>query len=156
MANEFNVLMANDTWELVPYNSAQNLVGSKWVYRIKYKSNGSIELYKAQLVAASNRSQAGIDFHETFSLVVRPTTIRLVLSIALSKRWPIRQLDVKNAFLHDILTEQVYMHQPPGFTDSRFPHHVCHRLSMVLSKPLVLGFTDLVVFFLATGFIVVR
>ena len=125
MANEFNVLMANDTWELVPYNSAQNFVASKWVYRIKYKSDGSIKRYKARLVATSNHQQAGIDFHETFSPVVRPATIHLVLSIALSNRWLIRQLDVKNVFLHGILTEQVYMRQPLGFTDSHFPNHLC-------------------------------
>ena len=70
--------MDNNTWELVPYDFAHNLVASKWVYRIKYKSNGSIEQYKACLVVASNHLQVAIDIHETFSPTVRHNIIRLV------------------------------------------------------------------------------
>ncbi|GKB87390.1 ribonuclease H-like domain-containing protein [Tanacetum coccineum] len=67
--------------------------------------------------------QLGVDFDETFSPVVKPATIRTVLSLAVSRKWPIHQLDVKNAFLNDDLSETVYMHQPPGFVDARFPNH---------------------------------
>ncbi|GJU10596.1 ribonuclease H-like domain-containing protein [Tanacetum coccineum] len=67
----------------------------------------------------------GVDFDETFSPVVKPATIRTVLSLAVSRQWPIHQLDVKNAFLSGDLSETVYMHQPPGFVDNRYPHHVC-------------------------------
>ncbi|GJV36214.1 ribonuclease H-like domain-containing protein [Tanacetum coccineum] len=73
---------------------------------------------KARLVANGPRSQQGIDCDETFSLVVKPATIRTILSLAVSRQWLIHQLDVKNAFLHGHLKETVYMHQPPGFTDS--------------------------------------
>ncbi|GKF64655.1 ribonuclease H-like domain-containing protein [Tanacetum coccineum] len=69
--------------------------------------------------------QHGVDFDETFSPVVKPSTIRTVLSLAVSRQWPIHQLDVKNAFLNGDLSETVYMHQPPGFVDSRYPNHVC-------------------------------
>ena len=67
----------------------------------------------------------GIDFHETFSMVVKPATIRSVLSLAISHSWPIHQLDVKDAFLHYLLTETVYCSQPAGFEDSTYPDFVC-------------------------------
>ncbi|GKB29827.1 ribonuclease H-like domain-containing protein [Tanacetum coccineum] len=71
----------------------------------------------------------GKDNNDTFSLVVKPATIRTVLSLALAQNWHVHQLDVKNAFLNGDLIETVYMYQPPGFVDSRFPYHVCrlHR-----------------------------
>nr|GFC97683.1 ribonuclease H-like domain-containing protein [Tanacetum cinerariifolium] len=81
--------------------------------------------YKARLVANGSSQQLGIDCDETFSPVVKPATIRTVLSLAVSRKWPIHQLDVKNAFLIGDLFETVYMHQPPGFVDLRYPYHVC-------------------------------
>uniref|UniRef100_A0A2N9FN63 Reverse transcriptase Ty1/copia-type domain-containing protein n=1 Tax=Fagus sylvatica TaxID=28930 RepID=A0A2N9FN63_FAGSY len=102
-----------------------NIVGSRWVFKTKLKSDGSIERFKARLVAKGYNQLEGLDFHETFSPVVKSTTIRLVLSLATTKGWPLRQLDVKNAFLHGHLKEVVYMEQPPGFSDSSCPTHVC-------------------------------
>ncbi|KAL8105399.1 hypothetical protein AgCh_029267 [Apium graveolens] len=125
MGEEFAALQKNDTWSLVLPNPQQNIVGSKWVYKIKRKANGDIERYKARLVAKGFHQQAGLDYDETFSPVVKPTTIRTVLSLAVSRCWTIRQLDVKNAFLHDFLFEDVYMTQPPGFIDPDRPYHVC-------------------------------
>ncbi|KAL4565106.1 hypothetical protein LXL04_029190 [Taraxacum kok-saghyz] len=104
MDNEFNALMRNDTWELVPH--------------------GTTEKYKARLLAKGFLQQYGKDYFETFSPVAKPVTIRLVLSIALTKNWPLRQLDVNNAFLHGTLHEEVYMTQSPGFTHPQFPNHV--------------------------------
>ncbi|GJT55534.1 ribonuclease H-like domain-containing protein [Tanacetum coccineum] len=72
------------------------------------------------------QQRLGVDFDETFSPVVKPATIRTVLSLVVSRKWPIHQLDVKNAFLNGDLSETVYMHQLPGFIDARFPNHVCH------------------------------
>nr|GEW05833.1 ribonuclease H-like domain-containing protein [Tanacetum cinerariifolium] len=83
-------------------------------------------MYKACLVANGRSQQQGIDCDETFSLVVKPATIRIVLSLAVTRNWPIHQLDVKNAFLHGQLSETIYMHQPPGFVDSTHPDYVCH------------------------------
>ncbi|GKG36080.1 ribonuclease H-like domain-containing protein, partial [Tanacetum coccineum] len=81
--------------------------------------------YKARLVANGSSQQLGVDFDETLSPIVKPATIRRVLSLAVSRKWPIHQLDVNNAFLNRDLSETVYMHQSPGFVDARFPNHVC-------------------------------
>ncbi|PRQ16261.1 putative RNA-directed DNA polymerase [Rosa chinensis] len=125
MTEEINALLKNNTWTLVPPSSSQNTVGCKWVFRVKRKSDGSIERYKARLVAKGFHQQQGIDYGETYSPVIKPATIRTVLSIAVSRGWSLRQLDVKNAFLHGVLTEDVYMVQPPGFVDQSRPSHVC-------------------------------
>jgi hypothetical protein len=66
-----------------------------------------------------------IDYEDTFSHVVKPATIRLVLSIAVSRGWSLRQLDVHNPFLHSVLEEEVYMRQPLGYEDNKVPHHLC-------------------------------
>ena len=125
MWDEFIALIDNNTWELVPKPSNVNVIRSMWIFRHKYKSDGSFERYKARLVGNGNTQQQGVDCDETFSPVVKPATIRAVLSIALSKSWSIHQMDVKNAFLHGQLQETVYMHQPLGFRDKNYPDHVC-------------------------------
>jgi histone deacetylase 1/2 len=101
-----------------------NVVGSRWVHRIKHRVDGSIKRYKACLVARGFTQQEGIDYSETFSLVIKQATIRLVFSIAVSRNWKIHQLDIHNAFLNGVLTEEVYMKQPPGFVDPTLPSHV--------------------------------
>ena len=125
MADEFNALLKNQTWTLVPPSSHQNTVGCKWVFKVKRLADGTIERHKARLVAKGFHQQHGLDYDETFSPVVKPTTIRTVLSLAVSSGWSLRQLDVKNAFLHGFLKETVFMTQPPGFVDPQHPHHVC-------------------------------
>lgn len=116
---------------MVPFSPDFNVVGCKWVYKIKRRADGSLEQYKAQLVAKGFHQEEGVDYFETFSPVVRPTTIRLVLTLALSYGWPLQQLDVHNAFLNGTLQETVYMAQPPGFEDPSKPAHVC-RLSKAI------------------------
>lgn len=92
MSEEFNALIRNGTWELVAPLPSQNLVGCKWVFRIKRKPNGSIDRYKARLVAKGFHQRPGIDYTETFSPVIKPTTIRVVLCLAITQGWPLRQL----------------------------------------------------------------
>jgi hypothetical protein len=119
--SKFSALERNKTWHLVPPSLGRNLIDCKWVYKIKHKANGSIDRYKARLVAKGFKKRYGIDYDDTFSPVVKFTTIRLVLSLAVSHGWSLRQLDVQNAFLHGVLEEDVYMKQPPGFEDPSKP-----------------------------------
>jgi len=102
-----------------------NIVECKWVFRIKRKANGSIEHYKARLVAKGFHQQPGIDFSEIYSPVIKPITIRTMLSLAISAGWPIHQVDVSNTFLHGSLQETVYMEQPPRFQHPSHPTAVC-------------------------------
>jgi hypothetical protein len=125
MREEFDALLLNDTWRLIPSPPGANIVSSKWVYRHKYNSDGTLARYKARWVVRGFSQEHGIDYDETFSPVVKPSTIRLVLSIAVSSHWPVHQMDVKNAFLHGTLNELVYCQQPKGFEDSALPDHVC-------------------------------
>jgi hypothetical protein len=92
----------------------------------KFHSDGTLAHRKARWVVRGYSQRPGIDYDETFSPVAKHATIRLVLQIALSCSWPIRQLDVKNAFLHGNLEEVVYSQQPPGFIDPTHPDHVCY------------------------------
>jgi len=96
-----------------------------WLFKHKYRANGDLERYKAQLVVNGKSQQVGVDCNETFSPVVKPATIRVVLSLAISNYWSIHQLDVKNAFLNGHISETIYMHQPLGFRDKEKPDHVC-------------------------------
>lgn len=109
----------------MPRPSDVNVIRSMWICAHKENSDGSFEKHKACLVGDGKNQQVGMDCGETFSPVVKSETIRIVLSLALSKDWPIHQLDVKNAFLHGELKEIVYMHQPLGFRDPDRPNHVC-------------------------------
>jgi hypothetical protein len=125
MIEEIKALHGNHTWSLVPLHPSMNVVGSRWVYKIKRHADGRIDRYKARLVARGFTQQEGIDYLETFSPVVKPTTVRLVITIAVTHGWKIHQLDVHNAFLNGILQEEVYMAQPPGFVDPTLPSYVC-------------------------------
>ncbi|GKD96331.1 ribonuclease H-like domain-containing protein, partial [Tanacetum coccineum] len=123
MYDEYNVLVKNDTWLLVPRPAGVNMICSMWLFKHKFHTDETLSCYKARLVANGSSQQLGVDFDETFSLVVKPATVRMVLSLAVSRKWPIHQLDVKNDFLNGDLSETVYMHQLLGFVDNQYPHH---------------------------------
>jgi histone deacetylase 1/2 len=125
MQDEYNALLDNKTWTPVPSSKNKNLIECKWVYCIKRRIDGTIDRYKARLVAKGFKKRYGIDYEDNFSPDVKIATIRIVLSISVSRGWSLRQLDVKNAFLHGVMKKEVYMKQPPGFENPNAPHHVC-------------------------------
>ncbi|KAK6131582.1 hypothetical protein DH2020_034596 [Rehmannia glutinosa] len=102
-----------------------NIISNKWVFRVKYNANGDVDKFKARLVARGFEQTAGVDFHETFSPVIKPCTIRLIFTLVVTNQWSIQQIDVNNAFLNGDLKETVYMSQPEGFADSLHPTYVC-------------------------------
>jgi hypothetical protein len=107
---EFSALMRNKTWHLVPPAPDRNLIDCKWVYKLKRKADESIDHHKARLVAKGFKQRYDIDYDDTFSLVVKFATVRLILSLAVSQGWSLCQLDVQNAFLHGVLEEDVCRH----------------------------------------------
>ncbi|GJV21382.1 ribonuclease H-like domain-containing protein [Tanacetum coccineum] len=130
-------------------NPSLSLLDPQWQdvvydeYNALIKNDGSLSRYKARLVANENSQQLAIDCDETFSLVVKPDTIRIILSIALTRHWHIHQLDVKNIFLNGDLLETVYMHQPSGFADPRSGTDTTFLLIYVDDIVLTTSFTAL-------------
>jgi hypothetical protein len=124
MNSEFHALLKNRIWHLVPPGQAQNIIDCKWVYKLKAKADGSIDRYKARLVSKGFKQRYGLNYEETFSPVVKSITIHLVLSFTVLQGWELRQLDMQNAFLHDVLKEEVYMRQPPGYEDASKPGYL--------------------------------
>ena len=124
MQEEFQALEANKTLSLVPSFPGYNVVGNKFVFKLKYHPDDTVYRYKAQLVAEGFHHNPSVDFSETCP-VVKPITIRVMLSLVVRNSWDIQQLDVNNAFLNGVLHETVYMSQLEGFTDPLRPSHVC-------------------------------
>jgi len=109
---------------LFPKQPPFNIIGNKWVFRLKQNLDGFIARYKARLVVRGFHQHLGIDYTETFSPVIKSRTIKLILCIALSNGWPLCQTDVNNAFLHGIISKDIYMSKPPGFVNSHFLDYV--------------------------------
>ncbi|XP_068497934.1 uncharacterized protein [Phaseolus vulgaris] len=107
MADELATLSTNNTWTLVPLPSGKKSVGCRWVYKVKHKLDDTIDCYKERLVAKGYTQLEGLDFLDTFAHVAKQTTLRLLLALAASNNWDLKQLDVNNAFLHGALLEEV-------------------------------------------------
>ena len=124
MKEELDALTKNHTWDLVTLPPGQFVVGCKWIYKIKTRSDGSIERYKARLIAKGFTQEYGIDYEETFAPVARISSVRALLAVAATRKWDLFQMDVKNAFLNGELSEEVYMQPPPGLSVDL--NKVCH------------------------------
>jgi hypothetical protein len=112
MQDEMNSLLKNHTWDLVPRPQGKNIVKCRWVYKTKFTSEGVVEHHKACLVVKGFSQQEGIDYIETFSPVAKMNYVRLILSLVLALAGKIHQMDVKSAFLHGDLSEEIFMEQP--------------------------------------------
>lgn len=112
---EVDALEENQTWTLEDLPPRKRAIGNMWVYKIKYNSDGTIERYKARLVALGNKQIEGEEYGETFAPVAKMGAVRLFLRVAAGNDWPVYQQDVHKAFLHGDFDEEVYMKSPPGF-----------------------------------------
>lgn len=126
MSEEMEAQIRNGTMTLVPRQPDMHILGSRWIHTVKMKADGSVDKLKSRWVAKGYEQEEGVDFIETYSHVVRTSTIRIVLNVSVAKNWKVRQFDVKNAFLHGELLEDVFVEQAPGFVDATKPNHVCH------------------------------
>ena len=124
MQAELQALEENHSWDIVPCPPTVKPIGSKWVFSVKLRSDGSLDRYKARLVTLGNKQEYGVDYEETFAPVAKMTTVQTILGIAASQSWRLHQMDVKNVFLHGDLQEEIYMKLPSGMTTSS-PHDVC-------------------------------
>ncbi|KAK8962854.1 hypothetical protein KSP40_PGU018853 [Platanthera guangdongensis] len=139
MEEEMSALWSNQTWSVVPLPPSQKPVGCKWVFVIKHAVDETIDRLKARLVARGFTQHEGLDYEETFSPVAKLNSVRVLISVAVHRRWPLFQLDINNAFLNGDLQETVYMQQPPGF-ETTGESQVCH-----LKKAIYVYVDDIII-----------
>jgi hypothetical protein len=130
MQEELNNFMMNEVWHLVPRPN-QNVAGTKWVFRNKQDEHGVVTRNKVQLVAKGYSQVEGLDFDETYVLVARLESIRILLAYATYHGFKLYQMDMKSAFLNGPIKEEVYVEQPPSFEDSEYPTHVYKILKVL-------------------------
>jgi len=124
MQEELNQFQRNDVWDLVPKPQKKNIIGTKLVFKNKMNEQGEVVRNKARLVTQGYSQQEGIDYTETFAPVARLEAIRLLLSYAVNHGIILYQMDVKSAFLNGVISDEVFVKQPPGFEDLKHPDHV--------------------------------
>ena len=124
MKEELDVLTKNHTQDLVTLPPRQSVVGCKWIYKIKTRSDGSTEHYKAHLIAKGFTHEDGIDYDETFTPVAHISSVCALLAVTAASKQDLFQMDIKNVFLNGDLSEEVYMQPPPSFSVES--NKVCH------------------------------
>nr|GEZ00526.1 retrotransposon-related protein [Tanacetum cinerariifolium] len=132
--SEIDSILQNNTWELVDLPRGCKPLGYKWIFKKKMKADGTIDKYKARLVIKVFRQREGLDYFDTYSPVMRITSIRMILSIAALRNLEVYQMDVKTAFLNGDLEEDIYMNQPEGFIAPRQEGKVCRIVKSLLSR----------------------
>ena len=130
MVKEIEALELNNTWSIVDLPPGRKPISCKWVYKVKYHSDGSIERYKARLVIRGDKQVEGFDYTETFAPVAKMASVRCFLTIAAARGWELHRMDVHNAFLHGDLDEEVYMTLPPGFKTTNSTKVCCLQKSL--------------------------
>jgi hypothetical protein len=125
MLEEYNSILSNDVWEVVPQPQGKSVVTSTWIYKIKFSTDGSIEKCKAKFVAIGFSEKEGINYDKTFALIVRYNSIRVIISLASILGWKLHQMDVKTCFLNGEIEEEVYIKEPEGFELNGRESHVC-------------------------------
>jgi hypothetical protein len=131
MTEEYQSIMKNEVWEIVPRLKNKYVVSSRWLFKIKHVADGSIKKYKARFIAPGFSQKEGIDYEETFSPVARYTSIRTIIALAAKMKWKLHQMDVKTTFLNGVIEEEVYIEKPQGFEVEDMRSHVC-RLKKAL------------------------
>jgi len=125
MNTEMEALEKNKTWELVALQDAKKSVGCKWLFSVKYKVDGTFERYKARLVPKGFTQTYGIDYSENFGPMAKMNTFQVILSLATNYEWELQQFDMKVAFLHGDLEEEIYMEIPSGYGKKVADNFVC-------------------------------
>jgi len=125
MVEEYDSIIQNSVWDVVPRPQDKSVVSSRWLYKVKQVADGSVEKHKARFVSRGFSQAEGIDYDETFVLVARYSFIRSMLALSAQMGWKIHQMDVKTAFLNGKIEEEVYIKQPEGFKAFDRESHVC-------------------------------
>jgi hypothetical protein len=125
MEEEYESIMKNSTWELTELPKHKKPIGCKWIYKPKFKLDGSVDKYKARLVSKEYSQIEGIDYVETFAPIDKLNAIRMLIALAAKYHSKLHQLDVKSASLNGELKEEVYLTQPEGFVEKGQEHLVC-------------------------------
>jgi hypothetical protein len=125
MTEEYQSIIKNEVWEIVPKRKSKDVVSSKWIFKIKHVADGSIEKYKARFVTHGFSPKKGIDYEETFAHVARYTSIRTIIALAAKMKWKLHQMDIKTTFLNGVIEDEVYIEQPQGFEIENRKSHVC-------------------------------
>jgi hypothetical protein len=125
MTKEYQFIIKNDVWEIVPRSKSKDVVSSKWFFKIKHSTNGSIEKYKTRFVARGFSQKEGIDYEEAFPSVAKYTLIRTIIALTAKMKWKLHQMDVKTTFLNGVIEEEVYIEKPQGFDVEDRKTHVC-------------------------------
>ena len=125
MVKEYQYIIKNDVWEIVPRPKYKSVVSSKLIFKTKHLAYGSIQNYKARFVACGFSQKEGIDYEDTFAPISRYTSIRTILSLESNMKWKLHYIDLKTIFINVLIEKEVYIKQPQGFETNDQETHVC-------------------------------
>ena len=134
MVEEYDSIMKNQVWKVLPRPQGKKVVASRWIYKVKHAADESLKKYKAGFVAKGFSQKEGIDYEETFAPVARYSSIRTIISLAAEMGWRVHQMDVKTTFLNEVIEEEVYIEQPEGFDAENRETHVCSCIELFMGS----------------------